>query len=102
MELSSVREMAAFGGKRVKGVLKEKKEPNVDAFVVVVEVGLRGAPAWVERSETTERQKRKRDEAKKRTRMAILGGRISKEGRGPLVVGQSIVYVEVRVGLKVA
>lgn len=47
----------------------------------------------MERSETTERQKRKREEAKKRTRMAILGGRISKEGRGIWDVGQSIVYV---------
>lgn len=80
MVLSSVREIAAFGGNRVKGVLKEKKEPNVDDFAAAVE--LRGGPAWVERSETTERQKRKREEAKKRTRMTILGGRISKEGRG--------------------
>lgn len=75
--MSSVREMAALGGNRVKGVVKERKEPKEDA--VGVEAELRGVPAWEERSETTERQKRKRDAAKKRTRMIILGGRISKE-----------------------
>lgn len=77
--LSSVREMAAFGGKRVKGAVKERK----DRKGVAVLWGLRGAAGdWLaSRSETTERQKRKRAAARKRTRMAILGGRISKDNK---------------------
>jgi hypothetical protein len=90
--LSSVREMAAFGGKRVKGAVKERKDRNGAA----VPCGLRGAAGdWLASlSETTERQKRKREAARKRTRMAILGGRISKDNKAtggtgccPLEVG---------------
>jgi hypothetical protein len=72
--LSSVRLMAAFGGKRVKGVLKEKKEVSRD-LVGAVEGAMTGADRAMD---ATERQKRKMEAAKKRTRMTIRGGRILK------------------------
>lgn len=87
MLLSSVREMAAFGGKSVKGVVKDRKDPKG-----VVRWGLRGVAGWDERRrETTERQKRKREAARKRTRIAILGGRISISKKAP---GRMVAEVE--------
>lgn len=71
--MSSVREMAAFGGNSVKGVVNDRKELNG-----VVRWGLRGEAGWEAWCrETTERQNKKREAARKRTRIAILGGRIS-------------------------
>jgi hypothetical protein len=69
--LSSVRLMAALGGNNVKGALKEKNDVNGDFGVVD------GARTGADRArDVIDRQKRKREAAKKRTRMAIRGGRI--------------------------
>jgi hypothetical protein len=74
--LSSVRLMAAFGGKRVNGALKEKKDRSDDFG------GVRGAAAELDRRiELIERQKRKREAEKKSTRMATRGGRIVDQRR---------------------
>jgi hypothetical protein len=87
--LSSVRLMAAFGGKSVNGVLKLRKperyglggEPGRDvlaaaAAAAAVVVGAADA------NEPIERQKRKSEAARNRTRMAILGGRMVSGVRG--------------------
>jgi len=69
--LSSVKLMAALGGKSEKGAVNEKKARNVD-FCDGDDV----ATGTGRRVELMARQTRNRDAAEKRTRMAIRGGRI--------------------------
>lgn len=71
MLLSSVRVIVAAGGKREKGAVNEKKARN-DDFWGGDDVAT-GLERW---AELIDRQTRKMDAAKKRTRMAIRGGRI--------------------------
>lgn len=74
MLLSSAMVIIAFGGKRVKGVVKEKRDlkPTKPDFCTGWEdMTGAGRPADV-----TARHTRKRQAAKKRTRMTILGGRM--------------------------
>lgn len=70
--LSSAMVMMAFGGNRVNGVEKEKKDLKPDFCVDCGEemIGA-GRP-----TDVIARHRRKRQAKKKRTRMAILGGRI--------------------------
>jgi hypothetical protein len=65
--------MAALGGKREKGVLNEKRARN-GAFLEGNDV----AAALALRDELIDRQTRKREAEKKRTRMATRGGRIAR------------------------
>lgn len=63
----------AFGGNSVKGVVKEKKDLKVNFGIPdcgrdVADTG------WA--IDATARQRRKRQAAEKRARMAILGGRM--------------------------
>lgn len=70
--LSSAMVMMAFGGKRVKGVEKEKRDLKLDFCEDCGEdMTVEG---WAD--EVIARHRRKRQAAKKRTRMAILGGRM--------------------------
>lgn len=62
----------ALGGKRVKGVEKEKRDLKPDFWADCGE-DITGA-GWL--ADVTARHRRKRHAAKKRTRMAILGGRM--------------------------
>jgi hypothetical protein len=75
--LSSVRLMAALGGKREKGAVKEKSARKVDFCG-----GDDAITGLGRRIELMERQTRKSDAEKKRTRMAIRGGRIVGLSRG--------------------
>lgn len=63
----------AFGGNSVKGVVKENKDLKVNFGIAD-----RGSDAadtgWA--IDATARQRRKRQAAEKRARMAILGGRM--------------------------
>lgn len=70
--LSSAIVMIAFGGNSVKGVVKEKKDLNVDFEPVGRDDAAR--VGWA--TDVIARQRRKRQAAKKKTRMKILGGRI--------------------------
>lgn len=69
--MSSVRLMEALGGKREKGVVKEKKGRSVDFCG-----GDDDAAGPRRRIELRDRHTRKKDAETKRTRMAIRGGRI--------------------------
>lgn len=73
--LSSVRLMEALGGNREKGVVKEKKGRSVD----FCGGGDDDAAGPWRRIELMDRHTRKKDAEKKRTRMAIRGGRIVDE-----------------------
>lgn len=79
--MSSVRLMSAFGGKRLKGAEKVKRGRVRDlGDTAGVSRGGGGADADAvegdRRRELMERQNRKSDAEKKRTRMATRGGRI--------------------------
>ena len=69
--LSSVRLMAALGGKIVKGTLKERRLVNEGEAFFEAKVGVEVVVRICR-----ERQNRKTEEVRKRTRIAILGGRI--------------------------
>jgi len=74
--------MAALGGNSERGVVNEKNARNDDFF------GGKGvAEILGRRSVVIERQTRNRDAEKKRTRMAIRGGRIVESGvtRCPII-----------------
>lgn len=68
-----MRLIAALGGKRENGAVKEKNAPS-DDFLGDDDDDVTTGFGW--RIELMDRQRRKRDAAKKRTRMAIRGGRI--------------------------
>lgn len=68
--LSSAMVMIAFGGKRVNGVEKEKRDLKLDFCEDWGEDTT--FEGWA--TEVIARHRRKRQAAKKRTRMAILGG----------------------------
>jgi hypothetical protein len=76
--LSSLRLIAALGGKSENGAEKEKKVRNDD-----FSGGARDAAAAFERRIVViNRKKRKMDAAEKSTRMATLGGRIAGQSSG--------------------